>query len=550
MTNTSEVENESSSYRVSGCMKFLFTLKKQYICVIAFFLIYLIIGISVYKDYGVSWDEPTHRQIAMVTVKYLASIFMPGYQPAEFTSLPLLAEYSAKQYGVVFDLPMYFAEVLLGYKSAMPEIYYMRHLCTFLLFYISVIFFFLIVKNRFESWLLGLTGCLFLILSPRIFADSFYGKDVVFLSLSILSIYFFIRYLTNEKLINSILFALATALMVGQRITGIFIPFLAVFMTVIDMVKTEKPFHNFPRKLFPLFIYLISFFIFMVLFWPFLWDDPLGNFINALTVMNKFPVTYDILYFGTFIKSTQVPWHYIPVWIIITTPLIYTFFFFFGSFWIIKVIIEKGLYSNDNERQDFLFLLLFITPLIAVILFNSALYDGWRHVYFIYVSFLLIAMTGFAKVLIIMKNGRTGRELCATAFIAAVIIFGIITTSYQMIKNHPFQNVYFNILAGRNAGQNFELDYWGLSFRRGLEYIVKNDKRPVIKLTANIPQICMNNAIFLEKHDISRLQLVSINEADYFLTNYRWHPESYPLNQEVFTIIVDNQKIMSVFKVR
>jgi hypothetical protein len=106
-------------------------------------------------------------------------------------------------------------------------------------------------------------------------------------------------------------------------------------------------------------------------------------------------------------------------------------------------------------------------------------------------------------------------------------------------------------LAGNNAGKNFELDYWGLSFRQGLEYIVKNDKRPVIKLAANVPPpVCMNNAIFLKENDIRRLRLVEINEADYFLTNYRYHPEEYPLNQEAFTIAVDNQKIMSVFKMR
>jgi len=126
----------------------------------------------------------------------------------------------------------------------------------------------------------------------------------------------------------------------------------------------------------------------------------------------------------------------------------------------------------------------------------------------------------------------------------------ITSTSYQMIRYHPYQNVYFNILAGSDAGQKFELDYWGLSFRQGLEYIVKNDKRSVIKLSANVPPPLLNNAIFLERHDINRLRLTSISQADYFLTNYRWHPQAYPLNQEVFTIAVDNQKIMSVFKLR
>ena len=206
---------------------------------LAFFLAYLAIGLSVYKDYGISWDEPTHRQIASVNAKYLSGIFFPGLHIPQFAALPPLAEYSAKQYSVVFDLPMYVADLLLGYNGNMPEAYYLRHLGNFLLFYISVFFFYLIVRNRFDNPALGLIACFFMILSPRIFAESFYGKDIVFLSLFIISIYVFIRYLNRKTLMNSLLFALATALVVDQRITGIFIPFLAVFMTGIDEIKAD-----------------------------------------------------------------------------------------------------------------------------------------------------------------------------------------------------------------------------------------------------------------------------------------------------------------------
>ncbi|MCK9196066.1 MAG: hypothetical protein M0P16_03705 [Syntrophales bacterium] len=533
--------------------KFSLLLKKPRIYVLIFFLVYLAIGVSVYKDYGLSWDEPTHREIASVTAKYLTSFLMPGFHFQEFASTPPLAEYSASQYGVIFDLPMYVADVLLGYNGAMPEAYYMRHLCTFLLFYISVVFFYLIVRNRFESWALGLTACFFLILSPRIFAESFYGKDVVFLSLFIISIYFFIRYLNRKTLVNSLLFALATALVVDQRITGIFIPFLAVFVTGIDEMKAGRTFNNLHKRLFPLFIYLTSFSFFMVLFWPYLWESPVRNFINAFWGMNRFPISYYVLYLGTFIRSTEVPWHYIPLWILITTPIIYTFFFLIGFFLSIQGMIKNRnkLYSNDKERQDFLFILLFVVPLAAVIVLNSALYDGWRHLYFIYAPFLLIAMTGATRLLGLIEESHSSRERCAAFFIVAVIVLSMITTSYQMIRYHPFQNVYFNTLAGNNVGQTFELDYWGLSFRQGLEYIVKSDKRPVIGLTANVVAPMINNAVFLEKQDISRLRRANdIHQADYFLTNYRWHPQPYKSANEVYSISVDNQKIMSVFKLR
>jgi len=223
-----------------------------------------------------------------------------------------------------------------------------------------------------------------------------------------------------------------------------------------------------------------------------------------------------------------------------------------GLFYTFKGIIKNGvsIYSNEDEQQDFLFLLLFVMPLVAVIVLNSALYDGWRHMYFLYAPFLLITMSGFAVALKHARAVRSIREYGAAGLIAGVVLFCMGSTAYQMIKNHPFQNVYFNMLAGSNPGQSFELDYWGLSFRQGLEYIVKHDKRPIIYLSANVDPPLMNNAVFLKKHDISRLRLTDIAQADYFLTNYRWHPQAYPLNQEVFTITVDNQKIMSVFKLR
>lgn len=539
-----------SAEPVNGKLSSLLNIPRIYVLV--FFLVYLAIGISVYRDYGIPWDEPTHREIAGVSVKYLLSIFMPDFQPPEFAALPSLAKYSTKHYGVIFDLPMYIADVLLGYNGSMPEAYYLRHLCTFLLFYISMFFFYLIVRNRFDSRALGLAACFFLILSPRIFAESFYGKDIVFLSLFIVSIYFFIRYLNRNTLMNSLLFALATALMVDQRITGMFIPVLAVFITVVDAIKTDRTFNDFRKKLVPLFMYLILFSFFMVLFWPYLWENPVQNFIDSFTVMNKFPISYYNLYLGTFIRSTEVPWHYIPVWMLISTPIIYTFFFLVGFFWLIRGSIGNGikLYTNDRERQDFLFLLLFITPLAAVIILNSALYDGWRHLYFIYAPFLLIAMTGLTRLLGLMETAHTGRERRAAFFIAAVIMLGLISTAYQMIRYHPYQNVYFNVLAGDNAGKKFDLDYWGLSFRKGLEYIVKSDKRPVIGLSANVIAPMFNNSIFLTKQDIGRLKHADIREANYFITNYRWHPQPYPLANEVYTVSVDSLKILSVFKLR
>ena len=51
-----------------------------------------------------------------------------------------------------------------------------------------------------------------------------------------------------------------------------------------------------------------------------------------------------------------------------------------------------------------------------------------------------------------------------------------------MYKNHPFQMVYFNSIAGKNLQDKFEHDYWGLSNKNAIKYILKKDTREVIKI--------------------------------------------------------------------
>jgi hypothetical protein len=170
--------------------------------------------------------------------------------------------------------------------------------------------------------------------------------------------------------------------------------------------------------------------------------------------------------------------------------------------------------------------------------------------YFIYAPFMLIGIAGATRLLDIIKEAVSGREKKAAFFVSSVLVLSIGWTSLQMIRIHPFQNVYFNTLAGDNVEKQFDLDYWGLSFRKGLEYIVQNDKKSVLKLSVNVLPPVINNIAFLDKKDIKRLKLANIGQADYFLTNYRWHPQPYPFPDEVYSIEVDTIKIMSVFKLR
>ena len=84
---------------------------------------------------------------------------------------------------------------------------------------------------------------------------------------------------------------------------------------------------------------------------------------------------------------------------------------------------------------------------------------------------------------------------------------------------------------------------------QGLEFIVNDTDKAQIKVyPANLPG--QTNQFMLPPEQRARLVYVdSMAEADYFLTEYRWHPQDYPLKEEVLQIKVDDIKIFSVFRI-
>ena len=149
-----------------------------------FFIIFFFIGVVSFRDYGLSWDEPIQREIGKMNARYA------------FKQEPWLLTYKDKYYGPIFEVFLVGLEDVFHLTANSNSVYFMRHLVNFLLFYLGVIFFYRLTQDRFKNWKISLLGCLFLILSPRIFAHSFYNsKDIPFLAMFIISIYTLIKYL-------------------------------------------------------------------------------------------------------------------------------------------------------------------------------------------------------------------------------------------------------------------------------------------------------------------------------------------------------------------
>jgi hypothetical protein len=259
----------------------------------------------------------------------------------------------------------------------------------------------------------------------------------------------------------------------------------------------------------------------------------------------------DVLYMGRFVPSTELPWHYVLVWISITTPFLYVALFVVGAFNTVRQIASRkeALWKNDEELQDAIFFALFVAPIAAVVLLHSVIYDGWRHLYFIYPAFLLVAINGWVSL--------WGKDLVWTtrkSLLAVVTAISVIHTAMWMWNAHPFQNVYFNALAGNHLRSRYELDYWGLANRKALEYIVKNDHSELIYVEPGSFMRLDWSFYMLDAADRKRLRYPDDkNIAQYVVTNYRLvkppNDDKYLEDYDLFyQIKVDGEVILSVFR--
>ena len=142
-----------------------------------------------------------------------------------------------------------------------------------LFFLISIGFFYALLFQQFQDWKIALLGALILLLSPRIYAHSFFNtKDIPFLAACILVTYSFFRLAKNPNYLNAGIHALFCAIAIDIRIIGLLFPVLTIGL-YLNMALREKHWKNYLIQ--ASFFGLLTF-VFVVAFWPYLWKDPFG----------------------------------------------------------------------------------------------------------------------------------------------------------------------------------------------------------------------------------------------------------------------------------
>lgn len=493
----------------------------------------LFVAMFTYDDYGLTWDEPIQRQTGIISYDYA------------FSGDTTLLTWKDKDYGVAFELPLILLENAFNLEDS-RDIFLMRHFVTHCFFLIGCYFLFLLIDHLYRNKLLATVGFFLLLLHPRIYAHSFFNtKDIPFLAMYIICFYYFVKAFDKRTLWSFVILGICAGLLINLRIMGILLLLGVLLILIVDIFRTIEK-----RKQLQLIIaFLISSLLILYITWPFLWNDPVNNFITAFTNMSKFRWDGVVLFNGEFMASTALSWYYMPEWFSITTPIIYLLLGVFGIFLIIFQFIKKPLsfLPNSLERSNLLFLGYFLAPIIAVIVLHSVLYDGWRQMFFVYPPFVLICIYGLSKM----------KEISIKTYKISgiLLVLGFSFTGWNMIKNAPFQNTYFNEVflfsSDEFLRKNYEMDYWGASYKQSLEYILKVDSSPKIYISVeNYPGTI--NLDILPPQDRKRFEIAPIENANYFITNYRWHAGEYIWleNSKFHQIKVGNNTINEIFKLK
>ncbi len=500
------------------------------------FIALAIIGICTASSYGIAWDEPFQKSIGEVCYNYI------------FNNDLYYLESGDRDHGPAFELVLLLIEK--GFNLTLTrDIYVMRHIVTHILFLASAVALYKLIFFIYRKRLPALFGFLFLIANPTIYGHSFFNsKDLPFLCVFIFCFYQFALAFRDKKNYRFILLGLCSCFLITIRIMGILFVLFVIFFIIIDLISCRKEKGALKKYGTALFIYCFSTIAFTIMVWPLLWSHPIHNFIDVFKSLSKFPWGGIMLYKGEFIRAEDLGWDYIPTWFCINTPIIYLVQGFCGillfTFHLLKSL--KPLRLKAIDKNNLLYLLCFFAPVLAIIFLHSIVYDSWRHLFYIYPAFIMLAVY-FVDACMKTKYKH---------IVTGVIIISIGANVFFMITNFPFQYVYFNEFVSLRENEyirgNYEMDYWGVSYNKSLEYILKTDQRTKIIIFApNYPGI-MNRLLFPEEQKNRLVYTDTIEKADYFITNYRGHPDDYNETnlEEIKYFKVLNTKINSVFKVK
>ena len=478
-----------------------------------------VVGVVALEDYGIGADEVTQREITRANADYIATGATDSLYYKDY-----------RYYGLVFEMPLLLVERALGLQDS-RHIYLTRHFLTHLFFIAGGFACGMLAYRMVGSRWVALFAMLLFLLHPRLYAHSFSNtKDIPFAVMLIVGLYLTHRAFHRDTIGAFLLCGVGVGLAINLRVFGLMLLPMILSMRGLDLWQTGRGERK--RILMTGATFLAGAIAVVYIIHPYYWENPL-RLIESIRVVSQHPTTIKNLFMGEIYRSDELPWNFIPVWFAITTPPVTLLLGVVGCAAVCWQGITRPLAALRDREMGFRILLLgcFVMPVMAVVALQSNIYNGWRHMYFLWTPFCLLAAVGLYTIansnagkyvwkigawLPEWVRGGTRLHMAQRGLAYGVVGVGLITTLTAMAALHPHQQVYFNALVDTKTpgalAKRYDMDYWLLAHTQLMEYLLARDPDATMRVWPE-----EKSALILPQNDRERIVITGAHEADYRL---------------------------------
>ena len=418
--------------------------------------LFLITGLAIVDDYGASVDTDSQRATALSTLNYVLH------------SDQTLLQTHDRFYGAAFELPLLLlTERVLGLEDP-RHVYLARHVLTHLFFLLGGFCCYLLAFRLSGDRLAALLVMLLFLLSPRIYAHSFFNsKDPVFASAFVMALLVASRAFDKDSLGAYRWGGMAMGLLVHLRIMGV------VLFALVLVFRAWAWFRAGGRAArrrvaattggFALWGGLV-----LLISLPYLWEDPVGRLAEIVVVLADHPIVLLELFRGQVFSSAALPWDYVLRWFAISQPPVTLLLGLLGIVALGLAVwgaFRRGAVAGGRGvglggaalRFGVLLAACFALPLVAFVLLRPNTSNDWRHFYFLHGPFCLLATFALMELRQLPARGVRKEWLGDAA--CALMAAGLGVVIVQMAQIHPNQHLYHNFFVDRETPERLRTRY-------------------------------------------------------------------------------------------
>ena len=468
--------------------------------------LFALAGLALAGDYGMGLDEASQRRTAAANLDYILG------QADRIATL----HYEDRVYGAAFELPLLLAERGLGLADAY-SVGRLRSTLTHLFFILGGYFCYRLAYQLFHNRLIALLALLFFLLHPRIYAHSYLNtKDLPFLSMFAIALYLLERAFRRDTAGAFILLGIGVGLLTNLRIMGIMLFPAVIALRGLDWFQaaggTER------RKiLLTAGLFALAAGLTLYAATPYAWTNPVDYLASSLNLTVNHPNVVSVLFQGERMPSNQLPPHYGVVWFGITMPPPILLLGVMGLAAAGAGAVRRpgAVFRNGRWRFALLLLACCLLPPAAAAALGSNQFFGWRHSYFLYAPFCLLAAGELGWL-----AAWLSRHTAGPAGVYGLAGLGLGLLALQVVQLHPVQYNYFNFLVDRVTPEylrtQYRLDYWQLAAKGALTDLL--ERHPGETLTVRAEG---RHRDILPPALRRRLWPAAGRQADYDLTYHR-----------------------------